>query len=207
MRKAVDLIGTLERSGLPVLQGSLLSVFENLPYKPEFKGLLGLEEVMRFWRTAKKRFDDEPDAEDEFKRACRERWPEMLSEVSEVVIGPGGISRSEEAESLVASRAKFVLKLGRLSETAAAPFGCILIEENEGTEEIRTSQLTGILRAFDYRIPNASALIRSLADRPEPEIEILDRSGSRNELVFRLVPSVSRQLRSQLIDNGRLNVA
>src|SRR5687768_7959088 len=114
MRKAADLVGIAERSTLAVRRGIILGVFEELPYRPEFEGLLGLEEVMRFWRTARKRFEEEPEAEAEFKLACRQRWPEMLAPMQELIALPGREVRAVEqgGESLVASRARFVLKLG-----------------------------------------------------------------------------------------------
>jgi hypothetical protein len=100
---------------------------------------------------------------------------------------------------LLASAYRY-LKGGLISEVTALQIACLIKAEEQGSAEVKTSDVTSLLRTAEYKVPNPAALIRSLADRAEPAIEVLEeKTGPRQELQFRLLPAVAEDLRKRIL--------
>lgn len=181
-------------------RGGILLLLTEAPLKQEHAELIGLPEVLPFYHEATAFFQANPAMWRPFLERCQALWPEFFSAEDRML---RAVTTEEEDEddfdSPVVERCRYVLRTRFLADLMAIRVGCLLITEESGKAEIRTSDLTSKLRLVGYKIQNAAPLLRSLADRPDPEIEILDQVGGRQELLFRLLPSALKDLRSRIL--------
>lgn len=170
--------------------------------------LVGLPEVRSLCRWINSVLQADSSGNDYFWRQCRRLWPDLIPGTQGIIKGPGFIESDEPHATAIAEKCLYVLRTRLLSDVVAVKVGCLLIGEETGQEEIRTSELTRTLRYVGYRIPNPAALVRSLSDRIDPVVEVLDQKiGPRQELVFRLLPNAAEELRSQLLSASNVEAA
>lgn len=168
----------------------------------EHAGILGHPDVHQFWTLATGRFKEQPHLEAVLKDEIRRLWPELFPSDQEIIRGPGMaiIPPDEQADSPLAAKARYLLQTGFLSDVMAIQIACLLITEEQSSTDLRTSQITTALRLAGYKIPNPSTLVRSLAERANPVIEVLDqRVGGRQELLFRLIPTAITDLKARIL--------
>lgn len=138
------------------------------------------------------------------RRECRILWPMGTPGITE---GPGLQLVEEDQPGEFLLNAYKHLRAGLISEVTALQIACLIKAEEQDSAEVKTSDVTSLLRAAGYKVPNPAALIRSLADRAEPAIEVLEeKTGPRQELQFRLLPAVADDLRKRIL-GSEANVA
>lgn len=150
----------------------------------------------------------EPENIAKLQKDCCVKWRTELLANTGIVDGPGLLAVQDNSESPLIAKANEYLHSGFLSETTALQIACLMKAEEQGAPEVKTSDVTTLLRAYRYKIPNPAALIRSLADRAEPVIEISEEKiGPRQELQFRLLPAAEAILRKGILGKGEIHAA
>jgi hypothetical protein len=173
-------------------------------YKPHAE-FIGHSSVLEFVRLLEEFQKLAPDLIADLQDEVKELWLDAKQPALAVMrTAPIEFSRREDTnaeDSLIVRRANYLIGTGILTDVAAIQVACLIIEEKEGRPEIKTSELTALLRKTNYRIPNPATTVRSLATRAEPIMEVLEeRVGARQELQFRLLPEAANDLRQRLLD-------
>lgn len=161
--------------------------------------LLGHPNVETFIALVRALAPTSPGAEQKLKDDVRQKWPAFFPSQLAVVTDseePG----SAAPESPLVAKAYDYLESGFLPELMALKLAALVISVEQGSDEVRTGEVARLLRAAGYRLSNPAALVRSLADRAQPAIEILEeRVGPRQELQFRLLEETVLELKKGLL--------
>jgi len=161
--------------------------------------LLSHSQVVRFERIVKELTNSEEEVT-KFKSDCRGFWPDEIPTSSGIATGPGLEAIDESRDNPFLNLAYGYLRGGLISEVMALQIACLVKAEEQGSPEVKTSDVTTLLRATGYKVPNPAALVRSLADRSDPVIEVLgEKTGPRQELQFRLFPAAATDLRQRIL--------
>ncbi len=180
----------------------LALLFDNLFTVREFSGsgFFAHPAVVGFRTAVETLTANDPAKIAELQKDCRMLWPDDVPDIGEIIPGPGHNESDDEPESPILAKAYDYLKEGLISEVTALQIACIIRSEEQGSPDVKTSDVTTLLRAAGYKVPNPAALIRSLADRAEPAIEVMEEKiGPRQELQFRLLPEVAADLKRRLL--------
>lgn len=183
-------------------------LFDNLQSISDLNGFMGHSAVERFEQLVQELAGSDSKSIARLQKDCRLRWQAEIPASSEIVDGPGLQAVEDNSESPLIAKAYDYLESGFLTETTALQIACLIKAEMQGAHEVKTSDVTTLLRAYDYKIPNPAALVRSLADRAEPVLEIHEEKiGPRQELQFRLLPKAEAALRRGILGKKAIDAA
>lgn len=202
------LYALLEDSSDQLRRACFALLYDSISNAKEFRKLMGHSVVIEFERLVKEVAGTDSVTMTKLKHDCREFWPEDVPAESRFVLGANNDAIDAGDDRLLLARAYDYLRGGLITDVTAVQIAVIIKAGEQGEPKVRTSDITTMLRTSGYKVPNPAALIRSLAERDDPVIEILDeRVGARQELQFRLLPHAAEDLRRRILGANLAQVA